>query len=427
MNIITRKIISALVKALTSILIIPKYRKSASESILNSIYKAVLNRNYKANIQRIRNKQGKIRVAFLVNEYQKWNVQSLYDELVKSELFEPIILTTRLLSHHKGKERFRAEVLDNELFFKEKNIPTNRVYDIEKKKYLSLDKYNIDVLFYLQPWELDINQHVLKCSQSMLTCYIPYCFHMLTSENDYTRQFHKQIWTYFVESNLHKISYEERFNAENCIALGHTRMDNYTLYPCTEEIKKKKTIIYAPYHYSSPHKTVSLSWNKDEMLEFARNHQEFDWIFKPHPALKSSCIKHNICSEEEINSYYDEWKKIATIHTQGDNFQILRNSDCLITDCISFLAEYLPTKQPLFMLHSENAEAIFNELGKQITSNYYKASNWKEFEETFNQVIIQDNDYLKENRINDIKCLNIDQNKTVATKIVEYLEEQLIK
>ncbi len=429
---ISKKFFRLLINIFSMLFIVPSMRKGVRnrlydgliriESYINNI---IAQKNYVQNLERIRNKDSRLKVGFLINENQKWNVQSLYDEFLKSDRFEPIVLITPLSEIHKYNYNNRSGILENEEFFKNKNIPTQRAYDIEKKKYLPIKDFDIDVLFYQQPWQIYEDQEIIETSKTMLTCYIPYCFHMLISKSDYRHRFHRQLWTYFVESNLHKINYQERFNAKNCVALGHTRMDNYSLYTCIEDPKKKKRIIFAPHHYFSQHKRVTLSWNKDEMLNFARTHQEFEWIFKPHPALKSSCIISNTYSEEEINSYYDEWGKIGTIHLKGDNFQLFRDSSCLITDSISFLAEYMPTKQPLFMLQSESANEIFNELGKKITSHYYKIHNWEEFEETFNKVIIQEDDYLKNERLEDLKCLELDDNKTVAKKIVQYLEEKL--
>ena len=38
---------------------------------------------YANHFKKIKNKKGKIKIGFLVSENQKWNCQSLYDELLK--------------------------------------------------------------------------------------------------------------------------------------------------------------------------------------------------------------------------------------------------------------------------------------------------------------------------------------------------------
>lgn len=47
------------------------------------------------------------------------------------------------------------------------------------------------------------------------------------------------------------------------------------------------------------------------MLDWAKCHPEFKWVFKPHPRLKNALIKNNIMSEEEVERYYSEWEKIG--------------------------------------------------------------------------------------------------------------------
>lgn len=43
----------------------------------------------------------------------------------------------------------------------------------------------------------------------------------------------------------------------------------------------------------------------------------------------------------------------------------------------------------------------------------------------FNDVIVNNNDYLRNERIKNISLLNIIQNKTTGEKITEYLEKEL--
>jgi len=49
----------------------------------------------------------------------------------------------------------------------------------------------------------------------------------------------------------------------------------------------------------------------------------------------------------EVESYYAEWHNLSNgfVYDEGDYFNIFKSSDALITDCGSFLAEYLPIHQ----------------------------------------------------------------------------------
>ena len=100
-------------------------------------------------------------------------------------------------------------------------------------------------------------------------------------------------------------------------------------------------------------------------------------------------------------------------------------SDYLITDCISFLSEYLPTAKPVIHLRKDEQKQSFNNLVKMITDSYYKVYDNETLSKIFNEVIVNNNDYLKDKRIKNIKLLMIDKNKTTGEKITEYMEKEL--
>jgi CDP-glycerol glycerophosphotransferase (TagB/SpsB family) len=235
------------------------------------------------------------------------------------------------------------------------------------------------------------------------------------------------MWKYFVETEFHKNEYKKDFKAKNCIVVGSAKLDNYK----NIEVQKsnRKTVIYSPHHSIekySIHKMGTFVQNGDFILEFAKKHPEIYWIFRPHPSLPDRLLKIGVKTKEEIEKYYCDWEQLGRISTGADNYyKDFKESDCLITDCISFLSEYLPTKNPVLHLISDKQAHPFNDMLQKIIDAYYKINNNEEFEKIFNEVIIEGNDYLKEKRIENIKYLMIDENKTTAQKIVEYIEKEL--
>jgi len=67
-------------------------------------------------------------------------------------------------------------------------------------------------------------------------------------------------------------------------------------------------------------------------------------VFKPHPRLKYELVQHGIMTMAEADEYYDAWRSIpnASVYEQGNYFGLFVESTLMITDCISFLGEYLP-------------------------------------------------------------------------------------
>ena len=186
---------------------------------------------------------------------------------------------------------------------------------------------------------------------------------------------------------------------------------------------KKNFVIYAPHH-SIVATTLYYStfpWSGKYILEWAKFHPEFKWVFKPHPRLKTSLVQSKIMSEEEIEEYYNEWEKIGT-YQNDDYFDIFMNSKCLITDCGSFLTEYLPTEQPVIHLRNPKAQH-YTATNKLIMDSYYKAYNTIELEEWLDRILIKQEDPKKSERLDILKTLDI---KTSASnKIIDEIKIDL--
>lgn len=369
----------------------------------------------------------KIKVAFWYYETEKWSsVKCLYEEFEKSPYFEPIVFLTcpKRPFAHKTQEELMNQNIE---FLESQNIKYEKLYDVEENKFLPIKNFKYDIIFYQQPWEINKKQDVLKSADFALTYYVPYCFYSLKTKDNYFRWFHKNLWKYFVETPYHLEEYKKEFGANNCVAIGSAKFDNYK----NLNVKKseKKTVIYAPHHSIEGHnraRTATFTENKNFILELAKKHPEINWIFRPHFALKDRLLKYNAMSQSEIDEYYGEWEKIGTISKSSDNYyEQFLGSDCLITDCMSFLSEYLPTGNPVLHLRCKYQMEEFNDLLKKITDSYYQIYTNEELEQTFNEVIIQGNDYLKDERQANIKLLMIDENKTTSQKIVDYIKQEL--
>ena len=94
----------------------------------------------------------------------------------------------------------------------------------------------------------------------------------------------------------------------------------------------------------------------------------------------------------------------------------------MITDCVSFLGEYLPSKKPLIHLVSDFNP--FNEFGKSFIDSFYKAHDFEEFSQIFNEVVVLKNDYKRDERLDKIKIL-YDEKTTVTDKIYNFLNDNI--
>lgn len=401
--------------------------------MFNSLKAFLCRQNYKKVLRRIRkSKENKpVKVVFLVTENSKWGYQSLYEEFEKDKLFEPLVVVAVLNSVHKGIDKTRMNLEENYNFFKSRGM--NVEYGYKNHKYIDLKKFNPDIVFYEQPWGLPHIYRPYKVSKYALTCHSSYGYELFNSKGCYTKDFHKFLYTYFIDNILNTQRYESyhKGNSSNCVTVGYPKLDvyleksNITTDKYWKDSNKYK-VIYAPHH-SFEDKGLHMATfkqNGEFILNFAKNHPETTWIFKPHPRFKYALLYNNIMTPAEADNYYKEWAKVGNIYEQGDYFAIFKSSNLMITDCCSFLAEYLPSKNPLIRLLNNNSLSL-NAIGEKIVSAYYCSNNNMELADILEKLIIEKNDYKKEERINVIGEV-IDFKEKAAQKICSYLKKEVL-
>lgn len=348
----------------------------------------------------------KLKVVFLNSENPKWVYQSLYEEFSKNPRFEVQVLITVKECLLKKKYKFcewEKLAKNNYNFFKNQNMNVDFAFDFKKKKFKDLKEFNPDIIFYEQPWDLSEEQSIIKTSKYALSFYCSYGSCVTNGENEYSEVFYKDVYTYFLDNEyIKKVLIKHNCNPTSLIVSGQPKLDAY-LKPVNEsnilwKTKNKKRVIWAPHHSfyeESMLKFGTFDWNYKYIYDFTKNHPEIEFILKPHPELKRQIIRKNLMSIDEMTKYFKMWEKLpnAQIYEMGNYFDIFRTSDLLITDCNSFLYEYLPTKKPVIQLINKHSVG-HNPFGQKIISGYYKAKNIEELETLINKVLINGEDPL---------------------------------
>ena len=396
--------------------------------MLDYIRHLICKNNYKNKIKQIKkiSKTRPINVVFIALENEKWGYQALYESLKKDSRFNPVVLVGIHYDIHKKKDCTKYNLEENYEFFKQKGIKVEYIY--QDGKYKNLKDFKPDMVFYEQQWGLPKFLRPETVSKYALTFYCPYGLSLLDYKSDYMRKFHSYLYKYFVDSNCNIERFEtyHKGNSINCTPVGYSKLDEYLddkkidLNKYWKDSNKFK-IIYSPHHSFDAESLRMATFRENDqlILNLAKNNPDTTWIFKPHPRLKFALIKNNIMSEEEVNQYYKEWETIGNVYLQGDYLNIFKSSDLMITDCCSFLAEYLPTGKPLIRLKNKNATAL-NTLGQEVVKGYYETKNNAELIETFNQLVMEGNDPKKELRINS-QSLVIDFKQKSSLKILSEL------
>lgn len=376
------------------------------------------NKKIKQNLDYIKRNQKKVKaklkgkthlnVAFYVYDSAKWKCQSVYDLMIKDKRFTPYIFVTKC---NAPKDNFNYQTIDDIKktydFFKLKGMNVQCAYDLENDEFIPFEKMSQkpDIIIYQHPWYVETTQGPVVCSKFALTYYVPYYISDIDNPIEYDLRFHRYIYRYYVPDEIIKKNYAKNMydKGEKLVVAGHPQLDFY-LDDKTEN--ERKYVIYAP-HWTVCGDNLRYStfdWNGYKILEFAENHPELNWVFKPHPCLYNFLFMSSYMKKEEADEYYRRWQDIGIVCEDGDYMQLFQESLAMITDSGSFLTEYLFTKQPCIHLVSEYFKG--NENVEKICQTYYNVHNLDEMYKLFEDVLINKNDSKKLERLALLEELN---------------------
>ncbi len=411
------------------------------KKIIKKIQDKKIRSDYLKLCKTLNNKYSKrpIKIIFLNSEISKWSYQSLYEELSKNPKFQAeIILTVKkpLLKHKYDFLDFKKSLEESYDYFKNKGMNVSYGFDFDKRKYISLKTFNPDIIFYEQSGHVDKSQNIYATSKFALSFYCSYGSSTTNGKNEYDLGFLNKVFRYYIDNpTTKKFLQTHGFKDEQVVVSGSLKLDAYKKdIDFGNQIWKtdKKRIIWAP-HFSFYKGSVlgfgTFDWNYKFFFDYIKNHPEIEFIIKPHPDLKRQIIRTHFMTQEEMTNYFDELEKMENVQIfEGtDYFDMFRCSDLLITDCNSFLSEYLQTEKPV--IHLLNKDSVgFNEYGQKIISGYYNARNTDEINVLIDKLLIKNDDNLLDTRKNIIENVLVHQKVSVANfianDIISILEEK---
>lgn len=397
----------------------------------------VCRRRYAQHIQRLREfpRDRKIKVLFVVSEIAKWKEQRVYEQMERSGFFEPVVgisawnrqledvtSNVELVNVHRRAADFFARLGDRYVF----------TVTIENgvRIHHPLSEFHPDIVYYTEPYGPCPKQDPFSVSEYALTIFTPYftpnygilewdC-HRLVHRLVYAYTALNEAWCKVFERSLRITPHVARF-----IPVGHPALDFFA--NAADYHAKKNFVIYAP-HYSFPNpkcpeydqKYSTFDWNHKEILDYAKMHSEINWVFKPHPLLREWVKSSGLMSEERLNAYFDEWRKIGIVCEDGDYQQLFLESRALITDCGSFLTEYGSTGRPVIhLICSQNRHRPIA-LMRGVYETYYQVHDLVEMKKVFKDLLEDRKDVNQMTRLQAVKAAGI-LNSNAAENIVAYI------
>ena len=334
----------------------------------------------------------KIKVVFLAIHKSIWKVDTVFKRMQSDPLFEPVILICPYMVF--GKERMRQDLKDTYEYFEEKGYPVISSYSTVEERWITLEELEPDIVFFTNPYKLTKSEYYERAYNNYLCCYVPYYFMATT----HTGKLSSQLNTFMLNS-MWRVYWPHQYIFDQFRKHSLTKGGNSLLtgYPASEPLlgveqlreqrnqawksqtHKKKKLIYAPHHSIETEDFFLSTFLKygDFIRQLSTSYKdEIQWSFKPHPILKDKLIHHPDWGLERTEEYYKYWE--STSNTQldlGGYDQLFLESDALIHDCSSFIAEYSFTQKPVLYLHRERSDvdSFLNEFGKKIFKGHRKA------------------------------------------------------
>ena len=387
----------------------------------------------------------KIDVAFLIDNIAKFTADSVYKEMEKSEIFNPFILFYDALD-----KTFIRQPKNFESHKKDVELLKSRGYNVvdgyfSDGRFIPIDNFKIDIIFLNAPAMCYSNMFLsnVYLNTKYLVCYLNYSINTINSyDYHYNNKRIASAWKHFVETreDYLEILDNSKFFGTNTVLVGYPKLDTYAK-PIEECVIPDKINNGKPIVIYAPHRSIKEKWEPLNISTFHLYHKyfidllerypEINFVYKPHPFIKTAIINKKVMTEDEYSEYIEKWNSAPNGLYVYDNeyINLFRHSDLLITDCGSFIGEWLPTDKPCMYLvnpeRNQNTYMLgFSTIGKKILKHYYLCNNLEEIENNFKMIMLEKTDPFKNERIKlkDEIFINIG---TAGKKIVEYLTEYI--
>ena len=362
------------------------------------------------------NNNNKIKVCLLTSRPGMWNFDYLYRILKEDSHFEPIPVV--MPDPHQGKEVMLRYLDEAIIELQNKNLPVVSGWDCSKDEPLDLKNIiNPDIILYVDFWKPHFYPEFYVTNfLDRITLLNGYGLSVMQDEFTCTFELNNLVDVYFRTTDMHK-KMSEKFmknKGKNVVVVGSPKLDirfdeSYVSKNAWKpQDKPKKRIIWAPHHsLSMPNNMYcynSFLTLHDFMFQIAEKYKEQIQIdFRPHPMLRANLEK--LWGKTVVDEYYEKWENLENGQiSSGDFLDLFMQSDAMITDSCSFLAEYTAFNKQLFHSVAPTSRVILNEFGEELYNILYKPSGKDEgdlergIEDYIKNVVLEEQDYIMKER-----------------------------
>jgi hypothetical protein len=349
-------------------------------------------------------------------------------------MYDPVIAVGLDNGELKLSADARQKLIESRIcWFRDRDVKVVSIVDARTGKTESLHRLNPDIVFYQQPWQIPKVLSPEKVSKYALTFYVPYCLADFGNiEVECLMPFFKNLFGYFVQSRAWSRLYSVAARRYLCrfVSTGHPMLDQFSSVKQIDS--SSEYIIYAP-HWTFrqvgrddlyPYGTFE--WNGIEILRYAQQHTEWNWVFKPHPLLREALSDRGLMSRKEVDAYYAAWENLGVACYDADYPTLFIHSRAMITDSGSFLVEYAATGKPLIHLKPRGSSVEVLSPNRRLFNSYHQVSDIESMYKVFGDILECREDPMREERMLAAKSSGL-FNCYAAGRILRWLNVLLIK
>lgn len=213
-----------------------------------------------------------------------------------------------------------------------------------------------DYIFVNYPWQRNYPHKYRPDNLARVgrIVYVPYFSLPMTNEpadgdrvgtHLYTQRMHQLASLTFVSDSTLREAYPLSAR-ERVHFVGSPKLD--ALFASASEVevqnRSRLRIVWAPHHTYSPHwlNFGNFAEVHEAMLKWARSHPKVDVVLRPHPYLFGTLVDRQVMSAGQLESWREAWNALpnTSIDSESSSVELFLNCDLLLTDGISYLAEY---------------------------------------------------------------------------------------
>lgn len=351
-----------------------------------------------------REKNEKIKIIFIVYFLSLFSsYESIYEEMVDDERFEPIILLSPVRKN--GKLFFQYDHGLEETMQK-RGYTYTMVY--KNGEWIDIYSLNPDGIFYQTPYtviqlpsicrEYHYSDHVKIMNTPYGALPVENVQALLNDTSGYAG-FLYNTWRLFLDRTNYDVFINNPKLADKIILTGTPKVDFYKrgIKKGESYFKNKNStkILYTPTWQATKGRSSFLKYYDYFALLIQRG--ELELVLRPHPLLIPELESSDIISKSELErilSIFNSHEN-CLLDLNGDYRCAILSSDFAIMDISSLTYEYLPTGKPLILTAQNEKELRVN---PAIKNSCYMAESREQLEYYVN-MLLEGDDPLRDKRL----------------------------